>query len=136
MQTVIIDETVKIIGGNNHRPGHQNTDILPSVKEVMFLQNMVQERESARLSSHRTVAAAGEIDRTIIGLRVIFGNHAQRLVDTVVVNETDIRLADVLYVRVVLNGQFVYLMTDGEQSAGKEPFREVVIITQTSESSR
>ena len=51
-------------------------------------------------------------------------------------NEADIGLPDILDIGVIGYLQRAHGASHGEQTAGKEPFAEVVIITQTSESSR
>ena len=136
LKTVIMDKLIEEIRGEDHRSRHKDADVLPSVKEVMFLQNMIEERQPTSLASHRAVAATGEIDRTVIGLRRIARYDAERLIDAVVVDQTDIDLADVLDIRIAMDTEFLDLATDSKQAAGKKPFGEVVIITQTAESSR
>ena len=86
LQAVVVYETVEPIGGQHHRPRHKNADILPFVVQVVFLQHMVQERQSSTLSAHRAVTATREPYRVVVRLRRVLGHHAQRLIDAVVVD--------------------------------------------------
>ena len=54
----------------------------------------------------------------------------------VIVNETDVHLAHILYVRFVLDLKRAHRSSDREQTACKEPFGKVVVIAQPPESSR
>ena len=97
---------------------------------------MVEERKSPALSAHRSIAATGKPDGVVIGLRRVFGYHAKRLIDTVVVDKPDIRLTDVLDIRLVLYLEGANRSTNSEQTPCKKPFGEVVIIAQSAESGR
>ena len=131
-----MDELVEIIRGNNHRTRHKDAYVLPFVVQLMFLQHVVEESESSTLSAHRSAATTAEPDRVVVGLRRITGYHTQSLVDTIIVDKTDIHLPHVLDVHVVMDLQGADCSTDGEQTARKEPFGEIVIITQSPEGGR
>ena len=134
LQPVVMDELIKIIGSDDHGTRHKDADIVPMVEQVMFLQDMVQESESASFAAHRAVPASREINRAVICLGSIARHDTQGLIDTVVVYEPDIGLPDVLYIRFVLDGQFVHFVPDREQATCEQPFGEVVVVTQPSES--
>ena len=51
LQAVVVDELVEIIRGNHHCPRHEDTHTLPLVVQVVFLQDMVQERQSSALAA-------------------------------------------------------------------------------------
>ena len=90
---------------------------------------MVQEGESSTLSSQRAVTATGEPDGVVISILVVFGYHTQRLVDTVVMNQPYIGLADILDIRLILDLECTDGSSYGEQTACKKPFGQVVVIT-------
>ena len=89
---------------------------------------MVEERQSSTLAAHRSVAYARKPDSVVVGVGRVFGHNAEGLVDTVVMDEADIGLADVLDIGLVLDLEDVDLSADSEQSAGKEPLGEVVVV--------
>ena len=116
-------EFIKEIGSKDHCPWHKNTDILPTVIQVILLQYMVQESQSPTFSSHRTVAYTCKPDCIVVCLRRILRHDTQGLVNTIVVNEAYIGLADIFNIRIVLNLQLLHMSAYCEQTACKEPFR-------------
>ena len=100
-----MNEMIEIIGSDDHRTRYEYTQIRPAVVQIVFLQHMVEERQSSTLSSHRAVTQTGEPDRIVIGVGAVFSDYTQGLVDTVVVDQTYIRLPDILDIRLVRNLQ-------------------------------
>ena len=70
-----MDELIEELGRQHHGTRHEHADILPTVVEVVFLQHMVEERESSTLSAHRSFAHTRKPDGVIIGLGTVFGDH-------------------------------------------------------------
>ena len=114
LQSVVVDELIEIRGRNDHCARHENPYVGPFVIEVVFLQHMVEERQSSTLSTHCAFSYAGKPNRVIIRVGGVFGNDAKRLIDSVVVNKADIGLTDVFYIRLVLDLQRTYGASYGE----------------------
>ena len=50
-QTILTDETVEILRRDHERTRHEHAHVFPLVVEIVFLEDMVQERQAARLAA-------------------------------------------------------------------------------------
>ena len=87
---------------------------------------MVQERQTTRFAAQRGGAEAGKENGIVIRFRAVFGHHAERLMDAVIVDH----LYELLppFLRIFLRCMMqLHLPADIEKAASKQPFTHVVI---------
>ena len=89
LQTVFLDETGEILGGNDQSLWHKHPYPLPLIIQIVFLEHIVQESQAAGLASQGTVAQTGKPDCIVVGLRRELRNHTQALPYAVVVDMVD-----------------------------------------------
>ena len=123
MQAVFHDKLVEEIGGNHNGAGDGNVHPVVFLGQGILLDQAVQEGEAAGFSAKGTVAQPREPDMGAIGLVAEVGNDATPGIMMEGVNLLIEETAGFRRLRVMLGAETV---RQGEQTAGKEPFREFV----------
>ena len=135
LKAVLGDEAVEPVGRDDESTGYHHMHVLPLVVEIVFLEDVVQESQAARLATDGSGTQTREPDGIVESLGIESRHHSQRLRDAVVVDDLEIVSAMRFDVFVILGADGVQRPSELEYTPGIEPLGEIVLVCQGFEDS-
>ena len=124
LKAVLKDKTVEEIGGDGKCPRHQHAHILPLVIQVVLVEYVAQEGQSAGLAAQRAFAQTGKANSVVVSVGIETGHHSESLSHTVVVNTAHYIFAQRRRIRI---NRVFDLLANGEDAPCKQPAGNIVL---------
>ena len=121
MEAILEYKAVEPVCGDDNGARNSNPHVLPLVVELVFEQDVVQEREPAGFAAERALAEPCETYGVVVTVVVKAGYDSDALTDAEVADEFQVQIPDSGDVPVVLDADWAEFAGKSEQSSRVEP---------------